>query len=281
VTTYAGKCYSVVSVGGTPQHGSILTRSNAAHKRLQWYPNQTTGYSALVVKPGDMRDLSRMTWAGFLNGSNSGLIAGLCALTGSPTFDASLVASIATQTVVYGGVGAGAYSTAGCFGTRLRLSGRSNQLVRFSLEMMGKVATASSVSGPGLVESEDFFPLEKGSGGVEILGFDIDYRTGFFARFAPDGSVGYTAINESLRLRQLRATLFFAQGSAAMSAFGSYTGVTRAAPTLSLSAYDGSSCVIEVGGYYGDWETGEVAGIMVARAALTGVADSGVMISMN
>jgi hypothetical protein len=270
-----------VSVGGTPQYGSILTRSNAAHKRLQLYPNQTTGNSALAVKPGDMRDLSRMTWSGFLNASNSGLIAGLCALLGTPDFSASLVGSIGTQTVVYGGVGVGAYSTAGCFGTRLRLSGRSNQLVRFSLEMNGKAATATTVSGPGLVESEDFFPLEKGSGGEEILGFDIDYRTGFFARFAPDGSVGYTAINESLRLRRLQATIFLAQGATAMGVFGSYADITRSARTLSLNAYDGSSCTIQLGGYYEDWQCGEVKGIMVAKAVLSGVWDSGVMISMN
>ena len=281
MTTYAGACYAVTEAGGAAQYGSTLTRSNAAHKRLFLYPNQSTGYGSLVVEPGDMRDLSRMTWAGFLNGSNKGIIAGACALLGSPDFSERLVDSIATTTIAYGGVGAGGYSASGCFGTRLRLSGRSNQLVRFSLEMVGKATTSVSVSSPGAGDSVDFFPLELGTGGVNILGFDIDYRTGFFARFAPDGSQGYTAINESLGQRQLQATLFLAQNSDAMTQFTSYAGVGQAAHTLSLAGYDGSGCVIELRGYYTDWQAGNVGGIMVARAVLTGVSVSGGMISMN
>ena len=279
---YTGKCYEVVSVGGVAQYGSTLTRSNAAHKRLFMYPNQSTGYGSLVVKPGDMRDLSSMTWAGFLNGSNKAAIAGLCAASGSPDFSTRLVDSIATATVIYGGVGAGGYSAGECFGTKLRLSGRSNQLVKFSLEMVGKVASEVAISAPGAGDSVDFFPLEKGTGGVEILGFDIDYETGFFARFAPDGTQGYTAINDSLQLRNLQATLFLAHGSGlATAAFGQYSSIGRAEYVLSLASPGGGSCSISMGGYFTDWQVGTIAGVMVERAVQTGVSDSGGMFGIN
>ncbi len=279
MTTYAGKCFAVVSVGGVAQYGSVLTRSNAAHKRLFLYPNQSQGYGSLVVKPGDMRDLSRMTWGGLLSVAGKGLMAGMCGISGSPSFATRLTPT--TQPVVYGGVGVGAYSAGGCFGVKLRLTGRSGQPVKFSLAMNGKVATTTTVNGGG-GDSAEFFPLELGTGGEAILGFDIDYRTGFFPRFAPDGSQGYTEINESLRLRQLRATLLFAKGSAAATAaFAAYSAIEPVTQILGLASPGGGSCSINLGGYYTDWGGGEVAGIMVEGAVLTGVSDHGGMIGIN
>ena len=84
-----------------------------------------------------------------------------------------------------------------------------------------------------------------------------------------------------MRQRQLRATLFLAQNSDTMTKFSSYSGIEAAAHTLSLAGYGGSSCVIELRGYYTDWQSGEVDGTMIARAVLTGVSDNGGMISMN
>jgi hypothetical protein len=283
MTQLAGKCFTVVSAGGTAQQGSILTRSNAAHKRLYLYPNQTTGYSALVIKPGDMRDMARMTWAGFLNAGNKIAIADLCAISGTPDFSASLVASISALTVVYGDTSVGAWSTTECFGTRLRLTGKSGELVQFSLEMVGKATTTTTVSAPAIAEAE-FFPFEKGTqdiGADTVLAFDIDYRTGFFARFAPDGEPGYSGINESLRQRMLRARLTLAQNAVAEAEYAKYAAQTAVTPTLSLSGSAGTGCAIALGGYYTDWRDGEFERMMVNIATLTGVYDGRIMLSMN
>lgn len=283
MTQLAGKCFTVISVGGTAQQGSILTRANSAPKRLHLYPNQTTGYSALVIKPGDMRDMARMTWAGFLNAGNKAAIAGLCAISGTPDFSASLVDSISAQTVIYGDTSVGAWSTTECFGTRLRLTGRSGELVKFSLEMIGKVTSTTTVAAPAIADAE-FFPFEKGTqdiGADTVLAFEIDYRSGFFARFAPDGEAGYSGINESLRLRMLRARLTLAQNAAAVTEWGKYAAKTAVTPTLSLSGSAGSGCAIALGGYYTDWRDGTFRGLMVNIATLTGVYDGNIMISMN
>lgn len=278
---YTGECYTVLAVSGVAQHGSILTKSNAAHKRLHWYPNQSQGVGALAVKPASMRDLSRMTWSGYLSSANCSYIAGACALTGTPDFTTNLVGSISVLGMVYGGVGAEAYSTSACFGTRLRLSGRSGQLVRFSLDLNGYAATETTVASAGELTSDIFFPLELGTGGEDILGFEIDYQTGFFARFAPDGGLGYTGINESVKLRRLRARVFLAQGTTAMTEFGKYAGIEKAGYTLGLASPAGGSCTIQLGGYYDDWQRGEVGKISVAKAVLMGMYDGSAMISMN
>jgi len=283
MTVIAGACYQVISAGGASQQGSVLTSSNAAHKRLHMYPSQTSGHGAPVLKPGDMRDMGRMTWAGYLNAGNKAAIAGLCAVAGAPDFGTNLVASISALTIIYGDPVVGAFQTTECFGTRLRLTGRSGQLVRFSLEMVGKATTSHTVAAPAIADAE-FFPFEKGThviGEDTLLGFDVDYRTGFFARFAPDGDLGYSGINESLRQRELSATLYLAHDAASYAAWANYAAVARTDHTLTLSGSDGSSCIVVVGGYYTNWDHQEQEKLLVARATLTGVWDDGAYISMN
>jgi len=283
MTVIAGACYQVISAGGTSQQGSVLTRSNAAHKRLHLYPGQTSGHGAPVLEPGDMRDMAQMTWAGFLNAANKGAIAGACAISGTPDFGTNLVASISELTIVYGDPVVGAFSTSSCFGTRLRLTGRTGKLVKFSLELVGKATTTTTVSAPAIGAAE-FFPFEKGTHGIgddTLLGFDIDYRTGFFARFAPDGTQGYTAIHESLRKRSLGITLYMAHNAASLAEWDDYDGITRADHTLTLSGSDGSSCAIVVGGYYTGWSYGAQDKLLVAKSVLTGVWDDTTYIKMN
>jgi len=283
MTVIAGACYQVISAGGTSQQGSVLTRSNAAHKRLHLYPGQVSGHGAPVLKPGDMRDMAQMTWAGYLNAANKAAIAGACAISGTPDFGVNLVASISALTIVYGDPVVGAFTTSNCFGTRLRIRGRTGQLVRFQLDLVGKATTKTTVTAPAIAEAE-FFPFEKGTHGIgadTLLGFDIDYRTGFFARFAPDGSLGYTGINESLRKRQLRVRLVLAQTASGYGEWDDYDGITRADHTLTLTGTNGSTCVIVVGGYYTARPHGEQEKLLVAKATLTGVWDDTTYIKMN
>ena len=283
MTTLAGKCYSVVSVNGTSQQGSILRRANTAHKRLYLYKGQTSGHGASVRVPGDMRDMSRMTWAGYLSAANKSLVAEACAISGTPDFGTNLVSSITGLTMVYGDTSVGAFTTSDCFGTRLRLTARPDKLVEFSLELVGKGTTKTTVSAPAIADSE-FFPFELGShaiGADTLYGFDIDYRTGFFARFAPDGGQGYSAINESLRKRALSIRLVMAQNATAYSEWDDYDGITRADHTLTLTGTQASTCVLALGGYYTDWPYGDYEGLLVAKALLTGVWDDSTYISMN
>jgi len=283
MTVIAGACYQVISAGGTSQQGSVLTRSNAAHKRLHLYPNQTSGHGALVMKPGDMRDMGRMTWGGYLNAANKAAIAGLCAIAGTPDFGASLVASISALTIIYGDPVVGAFSTTECFGTRLRLTGRTGKLVQFAVEMVGKATTSTTVTAPAIADAE-FFPFEKGTHGIgddTLLGFDIDYRTGFDTQFAPDGGPGYSKITEGLRKRALTATLYLAHNAASFAEWDDYDAITANTHTLSLSGSAGTACVIALGGYYTDWNYREQDKLLVAKAVLTGVWDDTTYIKMN
>ncbi len=283
MTVIAGACYQVISAGGTSQQGSVLTRANAAHKRLYQYPGQVSGHGAPVLAPGDMRDMAQMTWAGFLNAANKGAIAAACAINGAPDFGTNLVAGISALTIVYGDPVVGAFTTSSCFGTRLRISGRTGQLVRFQLDMVGKATTKTTVSAPAIAEAE-FFSFEKGTHGISadtVLGLDIDYRTGFFARFAPDGTQGYTGINESLRRRQLRVRLTLAQTAAGYGEWDDYDGITRVDHTLTLVGTSGSTCVIVLGGYYVDWPYGKQDKLLVANAVLQGAWDDSNYIKMN
>lgn len=277
--TIAGTCFSLVSVGGY-QQGSILTRANTAYHRYHIYDNETTGYSAIVSKPGDMNDMPQLTWSGYLTASNCGTVAGLCALDGSPDFHNGLVDSISTQTVIYGDTQTGAFSTTSCFGTRLQITGRPNELVQFSVDMIGKTTASTSLPAPGPADKE-FFPFERGVntlGDDALLGFTVTFNAGFYPRFSMDGKTGYSAISEGMH--SLTAEFMIAHASQG-GEYGAYSGNSRATPTITLIGTKGSTCVIALGGYYTDWQYGDAGGIMVARAIMSGVYDGGRMISIN
>lgn len=279
MSTIAGTCFSLVSVGGS-QQGSILTRANTAYHRYHLFENQTTGYSALVTKPGDMNDMPQLTWSGYLTATNKGTVAGLCAVRGSPNFHSSLVNSISTQTVVYGDTQTGAFSTSGCFGTRLQIIGRPNELVQFSVDMIGSTTTTTSSLSANTADVE-FFPFERGTntfGSNALLGFTVTFNAGFYPRFSMDGSTGYSAISEGMH--SLTAEFMIAHASHSTQ-YSRYSGNSRTTPTITLIGTKGSTCVIALGGYYTDWQYGDVGGIMVARAILSGVYDGGRMISIN
>ena len=224
-----------------------------------------------------------MTWAGYLNAANKSLIAGACAINGTPDFGTNLVASISALTMVYGDTGVGAFTVSNCFGTRLRLTGSTNKLVEFSLDLVGKATTKTTIAAPAIADAE-FFPFEKGSHGIgadTLYGFTIDYRTGFWASIAPDGGSGYSKINESLRKRALSVRLVMAQNAASYAEWDDYDGITRADHTLTLTGTAATTCVLALGGYYTDWPYGDYEGLLVARALLTGVWDDSTYFSMN
>lgn len=267
--TIAGTCFSLVSVGGS-QQGSILTQANTAYHRYHIYDNETTGYSVIVSKPGDMNDMPQLTWSGYLTPSSCSAIAGLCALGGSPDFSEGLVDSISKQTVVYGDTQTGAFSTSGCFGTRLQITGRPNELVQFSVDMIGSTTTTTSALSANTA-NEEFFPFERGSstfGSGALLGFTITFNTGFYPRFSIDGSTGYSGISEGMH--SLTAEFMIAHASSSTE-YGNYGANSPTGPTIILIGTEGSTCVIALGGYYTDWQYGDAGGIMVARAILSGV----------
>lgn len=281
MTTLGPTCFSVVSVGGTAQQGSILTRANAAYHRYHIYDNETTGYSAVVSKPGDMNDMPQLTWSGYLTAGNKAAIAGLFALSGTPDFSSGLAASISKKTVNYGNTQVGSFSTTGCFGTRLQISGRPNELVRFSVDMIGSTTTTTTISRASITDVE-FFPFERGTqtfGSDTLLGFTVTFNAGFYPRFSMDGSVGYSEVSEGMH--SLVAEFILAQNSTALSHYSRYSGNSRSTPTITLIGTQGSACVIALGGYYTDWQYGDQDGTMVAHAILSGVYDGGRMISIN
>jgi len=271
-----------VSVGGTAQQGSVLTRANATYHRYHIYDNETTGYSAIVSKPGDMNDMPQLTWSGYLTAANKSTIAGLCALSSTPDFSASLVSSISKKTVIYGDTQVGAFSTTGCFGTRLQISGRPNELVRFSVDMIGSTTTKTTVSAAAITDVE-FFPFERGTQTFNddtLLGFTITFNAGFYPRFSMDASTGYSGVSEGMH--SLIAEFVLAHNSTSYSTeYGRYSALTRVDPTITLIGTQGSTCVIALGGYYTDWQYGDFEGIMTARAILSGVYGGGRMISIN
>lgn len=275
-----GSCFFVVAVNGAPQVGSTV-RAGANLKRLFMYPGQTTGCGAPAIKPGDMRDLGRLSWSGYLTNSIAAAIAGGCGISGAPDFCANLVGSIDVFDLAFGAPTVGGLTAGGCFGSKLRIWGRTNSLVGFSLDVMSKSIGLGGMSVAEL-EGIDFMPLECGISSAEnVLAFNIDYSTGFFARYAPDGTVGYTAINESLQQRSLRASITMAHGSAS-GEWAKHAGRIRAGHTISLvGSKGGAGCTIVVGGYYTGWEFGEVDGILVEQAELTGVWDGSSYISMS
>jgi len=139
------------------------------------------GWGAPGVAPVVIKYRSMLTLNGSLAAGLLPTFAGMCSCGSGVVYtDNSRADAVVPKTVSYGAVGTNkGWTSANCFGTRLRLSGRSNGLVTVTFDMMGDGGEVATVTA-GDPSAAEFFPFELASvtGITELLGFDITFNTG-------------------------------------------------------------------------------------------------------
>jgi len=275
MTTYVGVPFEVASIGGNVAYGATMTRYGGFEWKLHDF-GPGGGMGAPGIKPAKIKKWPMLTLGGALCTGIKGSVIDACALS-SPNFgDNSRVAQVGGGvTCTYGNMTHG-FSTSGCVGSRLTISGTSNALVTFSLDMFGKATATGGVSASG-GDTADFYPFELGSYGDALLGFTLTVDTGLVPVFAmnsqgPDGWVNLGDVGATCTLQMM-----LSDPSSQITAADA-VGVTNS-ETITLASPGGGSLGIAVTGYYSAVDRAEVAGITATAVTLSGFGSSMVSLS--
>ncbi len=273
MTTYAGTTFEVATIGGNTAYGATMTKYAGFNWKLHEF-GPGGGMGAPSVKPVKIKKLPMLTLSGKLCAGITSSIITACGLS-APDFSVVRTGP-AGVTCTYGGPDGG-FSTTSCVGTRLTISGTSNEIADFSLDMFGAVTSESGAVTASGGASAEFFPLELGTGGAEILGFTLTVDTGFVPVFGmstqgPSGWVNLGDVGATCTLQLIRAdpTGAFASVDA--------VGVTNS-ESITLVSPGGASLGIGVTGYYSALDRAEVQGILCTALTLTGFGASMVALS--
>ena len=272
-----GTCFGVVEFPqGTTVPGLTVTTGGADYPRFHLFP-ASGGFGGPVVLPEIIKSRPELTVSGYLSSGIISTISGMCGCGEAADFSA--LRSPSAAIIDYGDVllaGGGGFTTTGCVGTRLTITGRPNELVEFTLDAFGLTTAQGAVSALTAGDDAVFFPFERGSYDSvtdTLLGFTLTFDTGYIPVYAMDGlaETGYAEIGESGA--NVTLELVFAHNVTSYTTeYGKYTGVTAVNPVIVLKGSDDTAtCTIDVDGYYTAWGfPGDVDGLMVHTATITG-----------
>jgi len=264
MTTYVGTPFELATIGGATAYGAIMTKYAGYNWKVHDF-GPGGGMGAPGIKPAKLKKWPLLTLSGKLcTGITSGVIAA-CGLS-APNFSVSR-APLAGVACSYGSASSG-FTTSGCVGARLTISGTSNDLVNFSLDMYGKSTTVGAVAGGGGGADADFFPFELGSYGADLLGFTYTFNNGVVPIFGmdtqgADGWVNQGDIGSTCSLQLMLASASAAIAAAEAVSVGNAESITLASP-------GGGSLGISVTGWYSAIDRAEVAGVLCYSVTLSG-----------
>jgi hypothetical protein len=267
MTTYAGICYELASIAGQVAYGAFMTKYGAARWKLHDF-GPGGGMGAPGIKPAKIKSLPMLTLGGTLCVGVAGVLGSTCAISSANFSDNSRGPGVTGVSCVYGDATGDGFTTTGCVGSRLTISGTTNELATFSLDMFGKTTTATSGPGGGGGDTAEFFPFELGTNthGDTLLGFTLTVDTGLVPAFGmnsqgPNGWVNCADVGATCTLQLVMATT---------DLFDACDGVTLSACTITLASPGGGSLGITVNGYYTRWDRSPAAGLIGHGVTLNG-----------
>jgi len=252
-----------------------MTRYGAPYLKLHLF-GPASGFGAPAIYPEKIKSLPMLTMGGKLSATIKGDLATICGCVAASNYkDNSRAAAAKTGmvTCIYGDANVGGFTTTGCVGSRLTVTGRTNELADFSVDMFG-LTTTQTVCTAGAVVDTEFFPFELGTntfGADTLLGYTLTFDTGLVPVFAMDGlgpTAGYGEVGDVGANCTLQVTL--AANAAALTEWGKYSAITAVTPTLTLIGTAASTWAIALKGYYTEWDRADVNGLGAHRATITG-----------
>jgi hypothetical protein len=275
MTVLGAKCFETADFGGNIAYGATMTEWGADYLKLHLFP-PGSGFGAPAIYPEKIKSLPMLTLGGKLCNAITSDIATICGCVAASNYQDNSRAAAAKAgavTCIYGDANVGGFTTTGCVGTRLTVTGTTNELVDFALSMFGLTTTQTACTAGAVVDTE-FFPFELGAntfGANTLLGFTLNFDTGLIPVFAMDGlgpTDGYGEVGDVGAGCTLQVTL--ANNAAALTEWGKYEALTAVTPTITLTGTAASTWAIALKGYYTAWESAEVTGLGAHRATITG-----------
>lgn len=171
--TAVGECFDVAVIGGVTAYGAFMTRWGTSG--YMYHTHGAGAGWAAPIPPTLLKKQSMLTLSGQLAAGVLGRAAAICAANGPW----NAPRTVTPVTCEYGGVGSDiGWSTADCIGARLNVSGRSNALVTFSLDMIGGITIAGGVNA-GDPAAAEFYPTELCTCSLGVaMGFDFTMDAG-------------------------------------------------------------------------------------------------------
>lgn len=275
MTVLGAKCFETADFGGNIAYGAEMTEWGADYLKLHLFP-PGSGFGAPAIYPEKIKSLPMLTLGGKLSNTIKGDMAIICGCVAASNYkdnSRAAAAKAGAVTCIYGDANVGGFTTTGCVGTRLTVTGTTNELVEFALSMFGLTTTQTACTAGAVIDTE-FFPFELSTSSYAedtLLGFTLNFDTGLVPVFAMDGlgpTDGYGEVGDIGANCTLQVTL--ANNTAGLAEWAKYSGITAVTPTLTLTGTAGSTWAIALKGYYSGWEGAEVTGLGAHRALITG-----------
>lgn len=275
MTVLGAKCFETADFGGSLAYGATMTAYGAEFLKLHVFP-PGGGFGAPSIYPEKIKSLPMLTLGGKLCNAITANIAIICGAVAAQNYkDNSRAAAAKAGAVscIYGDATTSGYTTTVCIGSRLTVTGRTNELTDFSLDMFGGTTSVTSATAGTIAEAE-FFPFELGTntfGADTLLGYTLTFDTGLIPVFAMDG-IGntdpYGEVGDIGATCTLQATL--ADNAAAATEYGKFIALTAVTPTITLIGTAASTWAMALKGYYTGWQRTEVNGLGAYQATVTG-----------
>ncbi len=275
MTVLGAESFETADFGGNLAYGAVMTKYGAEYLKLHLF-GPGGGFGAPSVIPEKIKSLPMLTLSGKLEDSITADIAIICGAVAASNFkdnSRAAAAKAGAVTCIYGDANVGGFTTTVCVGTRLTVTGVSNELIDFSLDMFGGTTTQTAVTA-GTVAATEFYPFELGTSTYAedtLIGYVLTLDTGLVPVFAMDGigpTSPYGEVADIGASFTLQVTL--AANAAALTEWGKYSAITAVTPTLTLTGTSGSTWVIAGKGYYTQWQKAGVNGLSAHRATITG-----------
>lgn len=275
MTVLGAESFETADFGGNLAYGAVMTKYGADYIKYHLFP-PGGGFGAPSVYPEKIKSMPMLTLGGKLEDGITADIAIICGAVAASNFKNNSRAAAALAgavTCIYGDANVGGFTTTACVGTRLTVTGVTNELTDFSLDMFGGTTTQTAVTA-GTIASTEFFPFELGSSTFAadtLLGYVLTFNTGLIPVWPMDG-IGptdpYGEVGDIGATCTLQVTL--AANAAALTEWGKYSARTAVTPTLTLTGTSASTWVIALKGYYTGWQKAGVNGLSAHRAIITG-----------
>lgn len=275
MTVLGAECFETADFGGSLAYGATMTKYGADFQKRHLF-GPGGGFGAPSTIPEIIKSLPMLTLGGKLCNAITANIAIICGCVAASDFKANTRAAAAKAgavTCIYGDANVGGFTTTVCVGSRLTVTGTTNELVDFSLDMFGGTTTQTAVTA-GTVAASEFFPFELGTntfGADTLLGFMLTFDTGLVPVFAMDGigpTSPYGEVADIGANCTLQVTL--AANAAGLTEYGKYVATTAITPTITLIGTAASTWAIAMKGYYTGWQKAGVNGLAAHQATVTG-----------
>jgi len=288
--------FTVVQLAGTDDYGTEITGGGLSNWELETFDQYTGGFITPIIKPTQIKQYPRLTFGGFLNSVNDTHLVGM-ALDVDGTISYVSANTVVPITIGYGRhtTASQGFQTTGCFATRWNITGRANQLIQFTADLVGTATDVATLTHDTTPTIPAFYPWEKmtfklgtafgtyTAAATTLIGFSWSLNTGYTPGFYAGGTQAYVNIDEGVKVLDLE--LRMAHNATSVAEWVKYDAVNPTSIELLLTDTATGTLKLETFGYYLNFRQEKEAGKLVLVGSLRAYYDStnsnGLAVTLN